>query len=242
MGIYERKIRKEIKEWEKEILKTSNYSSKIAKRIQNRFNRLIPNKVHKAITETIKMMVQVVLFGSELVTGQPLRGMNLEDREKKVQDKLDQYKTVAMASGWGTGAGGIFLGLADFPILLTIKMKFLFEIASLYGFDIREYKERLFILHVFQLAFSTQSCRKEIYQKINNWDEYSKTLPYSKDQFDWRSFQQEYRDYIDFAKMLQLLPGIGAVVGAYANVKLIKQLGVTAMNAYRLRILSDLDL
>jgi hypothetical protein len=54
--------------------------------------------------------------------------------------------------------------------------------------------------------------------------------------FDWRTFQQEYRDYMDIAKMLQLVPGIGAVVGAYANFKLMDELGYTVKNAYRLRL------
>lgn len=58
-----------------------------------------------------------------------------------------------------------------------------------------------------------------------------------KDNFDWKTFQQEYRDYIDIAKMLQMVPEIGAVVGAYANYKLMDKLGNTAMNAYRLRLL-----
>lgn len=56
---------------------------------------------------------------------------------------------------------------------------------------------------------------------------------------DWYVFQQEYRDYIDFIKMLQLIPGFGAIVGAYANYNLLDQLGETAMNAYRLRILNE---
>lgn len=38
--------------------------------------------------------------------------------------------------------------------------------------------------------------------------------------------------------MLQLLPGIGAMVGAVANYNLLDQLGETAMNSYRLRLLS----
>ena len=35
--------------------------------------------------------------------------------------------------------------------------------------------------------------------------------------------------------MAQLLPFVGAAVGAVANYKLIEQLGDTAMNCYRLR-------
>ncbi|MGI8581540.1 MAG: EcsC family protein, partial [Chitinophagaceae bacterium] len=55
---------------------------------------------------------------------------------------------------------------------------------------------------------------------------------------DWRTFQQEYRDYIDLAKMAQLIPVIGAPVGVVVNYRLIKKLGITAMNAYRMRILN----
>ena len=72
---------------------------------------------------------------------------------------------------------------------------------------------------------------------MDNWDDASKTLPEDIEQFDWRNFQQEYRDYIDLAKMAQLVPVIGAPVGIIANYSLIKKLGITAMNAYRMRLL-----
>jgi hypothetical protein len=37
--------------------------------------------------------------------------------------------------------------------------------------------------------------------------------------------------------MLQLVPGIGAAVGAFANNNLMEHLGETTKNAYRMRIL-----
>ena len=126
--------------------------------------------------------------------------------------------------------------LQTFPLLLGIKLKMLFDIAALYGFDVKDYKERVYILHIFQLAFSSQEHRRKVYLQINNWEEQKKVLPDDIHQFDWRPFQQEYRDYIDLAKMAQLIPGIGAVVGIVANYKLINQLGTTAINAYRMRL------
>jgi hypothetical protein len=69
-----------------------------------------------------------------------------------------------------------------------------------------------------------------------DWSNYVNTLPMDINDFDWRTFQQEYRDYIDLAKLMQLVPGIGAVVGAIANYQLMDKLGETAMNSYRLRI------
>jgi hypothetical protein len=74
---------------------------------------------------------------------------------------------------------------------------------------------------------------------MTNWKEKRHQLPADINEFDWRNFQQEYRDYIDLAKMAQLIPGIGAVVGFVVNYKLIKKLGETAMNAYRLRWMEE---
>ena len=70
-----------------------------------------------------------------------------------------------------------------------------------------------------------------------DWETKSKSLPDDINRFEWRTFQQEYRDYIDLAKIAQLVPVIGAPVGVLANYSLIKKLGITAMNAYRMRLL-----
>ena len=70
-----------------------------------------------------------------------------------------------------------------------------------------------------------------------DWDVKSRQLPEDINQFEWRKFQQEYRDYLDLAKMAQLIPVIGAPIGFFVNRKLLKKLGLTAMNAYRMRIL-----
>jgi hypothetical protein len=127
------------------------------------------------------------------------------------------------------------LGLADFPLLISLKLKLLYDIAALYGYTVSNYKERLYILFIFQLAFSSHEHRKNIYLKMVPWNEISKTLPEDINEFDWRSFQQEYRDYIDLAKIAQLIPIIGAPVGFVVNYRLIRKLGDTAMQAYRMR-------
>ncbi len=130
------------------------------------------------------------------------------------------------------------MGLADFPILIGIKLKLLFDIASLYGFNVYDYRERVYILHIFELAFSSDAHRKNVFLKMLDWDTKSKSMPEDINQFDWRTFQQEYRDYIDLAKMAQLVPLIGAPVGVIVNNRLVKKLGLTAMNAYRMRLIN----
>jgi hypothetical protein len=234
MNEYELKVFEEVEEWKRKLNRRSGMMNRISKKAQVKFNEWIPEKVHEVMTESIKAMVKATLFGSKVTTKKDqAKGLSLLERDELVQKKISTYQKTAIVEGAGTGAGGILLGLADFPLLLTIKMKFLFEAAEVYGFNTNQYEERLFILHIFQLAFSSDEIRRSTLYEIENWEERKQVLV----EMDWRKFQQEYRDYIDLAKMLQLVPGIGAFVGAYANNNLMKHLGETAMNAYRLRLL-----
>src|SRR5688500_10177328 len=234
--LYEEKIKQEVKAWQKRMRRSASLFDKFSKRVQVKMNSYIPEKVHLAITGAIKAMVRGVLFGAKYITNAPSASGSLLDAEIKVSERIKFYRNAAAAEGGVTGAGGILLGLVDFPVLLGMKLKLLFDIASIYGYSVKDYKERLFILHIFQLAFSSQQHRTKVYEQVANWDRKKGLLPDDIHQFDWREFQQEYRDYIDLAKMAQLVPGIGAVVGVVVNYKLINQLGQTAMNAYRMRL------
>ncbi len=235
MNVYEQQALKELLRWKKAMNKQPSVVDRFSKKMQVKLNSYIPEKIHAALTTAIKQMVRAVLFGAGFTT--PLRKTDgdLLSRELLVRNKISSYRKTAAAEGGITGAGGFLFGLADFPLLLGIKMKLLFDIAALYGYDVKDYRERLFILYIFQLAFSSQQHRRKIFADVENWSEYVKSIPPTLEEFDWRAFQQEYRDYIDLAKMLQLVPGIGAVVGIVVNYKLINKLGETAINAYRLR-------
>ena len=239
---YETKAYQELELWKLKILKKPSILDKLAKSMQSKLNDLIPEKVHHAITTAIEKMVKAVLFGAKYSTKEAREDSSLQLREAFVKERIEFYRKTASAEGAVTGAGGFFLGLAEFPILIGIKMKLLFDIASLYGYDVKDYKERLYILHIFQLAFSSQQGRNEVFKRMSDWDSYIKSLPENVEHFDWRTFQQEYRDYIDLAKMAQLIPIIGAAVGAIVNYKLINKLGETAINSYRMRKVSSLKI
>lgn len=222
--------------WKREMKKKVSLINKITSRTQEKFNSILPKAYHEILTNTVKTMVKSVLFGYQYITKEPFKCLSIEDREKMVRSKINFYKKTAMAEGFATGAGGFILGMTDFPLLLSIKVKLLYDIAAIYGFDVKDYKERVYILYVIQLAFSSQTYGKNIFDKMENWEKYSHNLPGNIDEFDWKSFQQEYRDYLDLAKLLQLMPGIGAAVGFYVNGKLLDKLGEVAINSYRMRM------
>lgn len=180
-------------------------------------------------------MTRAVIFGAELTTSNDHEEKSLREIENTVRQRISFYTTTAAAEGAFTGYAGLLLAMTDLPLWMSLKIKMLYDIADLYRYDIRDYKERVYLLHIFQLTFSRQGQRNIIYSKMDNWEIEKNKLPEDINQFDWKKFQLNYRDYLDLAKMLQLIPGIGAIVGFYVNHRLTKKLGENAMNAYRLR-------
>ncbi|WP_226038032.1 EcsC family protein [Aquibacillus saliphilus] len=232
---YEQEVLLEAQRFQRSLQKKSSIVKRTSKKIQSKINNKVPEKIHRVVTESIKRMIELALTSSNYI--HPIEvetKWTFEEREIQVHERLEQYKKTAMLEGAGTGAGGIFLGMADFPLLLSIKMKFLFDTARIYGYDVEKYEERMYLLHIFMLAFSSDEKRSEVLRTVINWEEEK----LSWREVDWKTLQLEYRDTIDLVKMLQLIPGFGAIVGAVANRRLLDQLGDTAIQMYRLRLLS----
>lgn len=206
-----------------------------AKGVQGRITRLIPEPVHATLTTVVEGLTRTILTGADITTGQPLVSASLAERDRRAIACIDGYRKTAAVEGGVAGAGGFWLALADFPALLVLKMKLLFDLSAIYGHEADRFSERLFILQLFQLAFSSAQHRPQVFAGLEGWDE--RAHPADFEHFDWRTFQQEYRDYIDLAKLAQLIPVVGAPIGAFVNWRLLEKLGTTAMNGYRLRAL-----
>jgi len=239
---YERRIRAELDAWERRLAEPPGWLERASKGISAKINNVIPAKVHDAITAAVRGIVRTALFGAEYTPQRKVQRTNsLEEADRVARDVLSLYRKIATVEGAGTGAGGLLLNVVDFPALIAIKMKFLFELAHGYGYDTKTFAERIFLLNVFRLAFSGETQRAPALNTIKRWrfekERWASDAEYYRN-MDWETFQKEYRDAIDFRKMLQMVPGIGAVAGAWANYTILDELGETAMNAYRLRRLN----
>lgn len=239
---YENKVKIELRLWEESIQVETGIFEGLSRRLQKKIDALIPEAFHSTLSKAMEMAVNSVLKGINLIPVDEkkisvAKDMNLIDIDKEVDRIIDLYKKIGAVSGAGTGAGGLAAMSLDYPALITVKLKMLQEIAQAFGYNIKEEKERLFLLKVFLLAFSGDVSRKTVFKEIKEWGtikekEISNTY---EEIMDWREFYSEYKESIEFKKMLQIVPGIGAIVGAWANYDLVQELGNTARNAYRLR-------
>ena len=72
MNFYEQTALKEVKAWQTKMQQHPSLVNRMTKKMQDKINNIIPEKVHNAITTAIKQMVRAVLFGSRLTTTKPL--------------------------------------------------------------------------------------------------------------------------------------------------------------------------
>lgn len=227
--------------WRQKQLKQPGFAATRAAKLQEKINKIIPNKVHQLFTEAIKKLTSALMDGSKYFHPIPSAKLTLEEREEKIKKVIQRAAYTAAAEGGATGAGGIILGLADFPALLAIKIKMLYTITALYGYDAHHPQERLFMLRIFQMAFSARIYKQQNLKQLEDWtaEAYNENDVFAG--FDWKAFQIQYRDFIDLMKLAQLIPLAGAPVGVLANNYLVFTLGQAAMMAYRMRYFKQMD-
>ncbi len=237
-------VRGEVAAWRTRVLKRPGLWDRATRGTQERINRIIPERVHAIVTSGVEAMTRGILFGSDLIPARPVADGSLAARERKARATIKRYRTTASVEGGVTGAGGFLLAAADFPALMAIKVRMLGEVVGTYGWggdtEDGSGRERLFLLHIFHLAFASAKRRPEALADLERWIA-GTDQPGTITDYDWRRFQIEYRDHIDLAKLAQLIPVVGAPIGAVVNWRLVDRLGETAMMACRMRWLGEAD-
>ena len=234
-------VRGEVAAWRAKVLKRPGLWDKATRGAQDRINKIIPERVHAVITAGVEAMTKGILFGSDLIPNRPTAEGSLAARELRARARIKTYRTTASVEGGVAGAGGFVLAAADFPALMAIKVRMLGDVVGAYGWGGDTVRERLFLLHIFHLAFASAKRRPEALAELERWIE-GVDQPEAITEYDWRRFQIEYRDYIDLAKLAQLIPVVGAPIGAVVNWRLVDRLGETAIMACRMRWLGEADL
>ena len=78
MDTYSYRAFREMQLWQKDMQRKPGFLNSLAKKLQTRINRIIPEKVHAAITTAIKQMVRAVLLGAGISSSKPLQVTSLE--------------------------------------------------------------------------------------------------------------------------------------------------------------------
>ena len=172
--------------------------------------------------------------------------LDLEDADRANGWLSAKYKTIASAEGAGTG----YTGLAGIPIdivsLITLNQRAIGEYATYYGFDISSQQERLFALNILGLVSSPDDVAKQV--AMAQLVRIAKNVARKK---VWRDLEKHsFVKIIQMiarslgirltkAKLAQVIPVTGAIVGAGFNAYYTNKVCDAAFYLYRERFLAE---
>lgn len=157
-----------------------------------------------------------------------------------------KYKTLASAEGAGAGYVGLPGIPPDVVALITLNQRAIGEYATYYGFDISSQQERLFALNILGLASSPNDAAKQVAMaqlvriaqdvaKKKVWKDLEKHSFVKIIQIIARSLGIR----LTKAKLAQVVPVTGAVVGAGFNAYYTDKVCDAAFYLYRERFLAE---
>lgn len=194
--------------------------------------------------------------GRELGGDSPALCHGLEAADESAREFWTYHIGYAALEGGIAGAAGLAGLAADIPALFAILVRELQEIATCYGVDVTIDREHDYLLHVLRAGFATNVkakmgfivTLKEVEQILINvaWkkmaeDLASKQLTKHSLLAGIRQFAKTLGFQLTKRKALQLVPVIGAIVGASLNGTLANDIGKAAYISYRRRWIAEQD-
>lgn len=174
-------------------------------------------------------------------TLEEVKTLPIEEMKIAVEKITKSRKKWATLQGASTGVGGIFTLSIDIPVLLSMQLKILQDIAICYGFNPNDKKERIFIIKCLQFVSADIVGKEAILKQLAEFEkdtEYVQREVISEMQ-GWREVVFAYRDSFGWKKLFQMVPVFGIIFGAFSNRGSIEAIAEAGDMLYRKRRISE---
>ncbi len=267
---YINRVREEIIAWEKEgpgFL--SNVTDAILWLPSKMAEAMIPNGVQEAVAKAIEGCLNALMFSADYTFSDAdvikevashnaeLNSLNriansndLESMDLSANTFWNWNLGYAVAEGGVTGAGGLAGLAANIPALYAIVFRCIQQIALCYGFDTSNDEEKVYMLGILSVASSADVKSRQaamVFMRQIQVDIMKKT---------WKKLAQEggrgalitmikqtaktLGIQLTKRKALQLIPAIGALIGAGFDGAYLQDVARAAKNCYRKRRIENL--
>lgn len=181
-------------------------------------------------------------------------GDELKARDETAKHYWNWHLAYAAGEGAVLGAGGIVTLAADIPAIFTIQFRLIQEIALCYGYDIDSDKEKEYVMQILRVGSASDLKAKiefvitlkqieELLIKVT-WKKMTDAL-FRKEISQMsllaaiKQFAKSLGIIITKRKALQMVPVIGAIVGACFNYSFTYDIGHAAYMCYRRRKINE---
>lgn len=179
-------------------------------------------------------------------TSRDIFTLDLEEADKVSGWLGAKYKTFACGEGASTGSVGLAGIPLDIVALITLNQRAIGEYATYYGFDISSQQERLFALNILGFASCPQDASKQVAmaQLVRIAKDVAKKKAWKDlEKHSFVGVVQKIASSLGMrltkAKLAQIVPVIGAVVGAGFNTYYTNKVCEAAFYLYRERFLAE---
>jgi len=232
---------------------------------ENAARALIPVGFQNTVSKAIHRLITGLSSAAHRISNEEKIYYRIETAYREHGDHLKAadvvakhcwYSNVAYAAGEGGTTGAIgFAGLAaDVPALLTITLRMIRQIGICYAYDTTSDVEREYVMHVLRVG-STSNLRakmeclvalkqfEQILLKVS-WQAMSEA--FARKEISRlsllaaaRQLSQKLGVQLTRRKALQLVPVVGALVGASFNAVFVNDVGRAAYMLYRRRRIAE---
>lgn len=185
-------------------------------------------------------------FGHAPKCVEDIRMIPMEDCDRVAQPHITSNKFIAAVEGGGTGLGGFAMMAADLPAIMAINFRMISQIAACYGYDTTLETEKPFVLNVLHLGNATDRGAKtavmaelaRISADVARRKTWEKLEEYAIVRLI-EELAEKLGIRLTKRKLGQLIPILGASVGAGMNYVFTHDNGMAAYMAYRKRRLEE---
>ena len=241
---YEKDAQREIDEW---LRKQSSPGMQVLDLVSRPFDwvvgQVVPKEAIETCSDAVGLFLNTLSDASEwtydhrsVVRAARREGLDIERVEELRNEplsKLDllarrqfsENALLAAIEGGGTGLGGATLIAADIPLLFTINLRLLQQIAASYGFPMGSPEYRSLVLGIYNAASAgSQQAKNDAMREISvaaavfaHDGSYRGRAPSNTLRDQARNLPREIAKNLVNRKLAQTIPLAGAAVGAGVN-------------------------
>jgi len=260
MSEYENKQVELIKDWEQQVPGVvSKGVGLLAKPAAWLVQKVVPQSAIKAALNAANSAGKKLADESDILrdgnvtTIEALRKLSLETSDRLANEVHNWAIGMATAEGGAAGVTGVAGIAVDVPAVLTLALRTIHKIGLCYGYRADTKEEQDFVLSILSAAGSNSQKEKtqallalktiEVVVQKQTWKEIERRAAQSAGKefgiIAIKNLCKQLGINLTKRKALQVIPGVGAAVGAAVNADFLRDVGYAARRVYQKRWLEE---
>lgn len=257
---YENKQIELIKDWEKQVPGVVSKSiGLLAKPAVWLVQKVVPQSAIKAALNGANSAGKLladendILRDGNVSTIEEMRKQSLEKADRLANEVHNWAIGIATAEGGTAGVTGVAGIALDVPAILTLALRTIHKIGLCYGYRADTKEEQDFVLSILSAAGSNSQKEKtqallalksiEVLVQKQTWKELERRAAQTAGKefgiIAIKNLCKQLGINLTKRKALQVIPGVGAAVGAAVNADFMRDVGYAARRVYQKRWLED---